>query len=94
MRIFAGNDVTLQDIGLAADELLEGCLVISGRVIRYSNKSEQRLLHRFRVDRGQVAADCALAFQTLDAGMNGRRGQAQFHANRCMRNSSVILDQR
>ena len=86
--------MTLQDIRFLLYEGLELFFVADFGVVSDSDKGQQVLVYRDRIDRREITSDDSLTFEALYPRVNCRRGETEPLANRGVRNSSIVLNQR
>ena len=86
--------MTLQNVGFLLYKGLELLFVADFGVVGDSDKGQQVLVYRGRIDRREITSDDSLTFEALYPRVNCRRGEAEPLANRGVRNSSIVLNQR
>ena len=86
--------MTLQDIRFLLYEGLELFFIADFGVVSDSDKGQQVLVYRDRIDSREITSDDSLAFEALYSRVNCRGGEAEPLANRGVSNSSIVLNQR
>ena len=84
--------MTLQNVGIMTHEILELLFISDFGVVSDPDKSQQVLVYRARIDRGEITPDDSFTFEALYPRVNCRRGETKPLANRGVCNPGVILN--
>ena len=84
--------MTLQNVALLADEILELFFVTNFGVVRDSDEGQQVLVYRARVDSREITPDNSFTFEALYPRVNGRRGETEPLPNSGVCNPGIVLN--
>ena len=84
--------MTFQNVGFLTHEGFEPLFVADFGVVSDSDKGQQVLVYRTRIDGGEITSDDSFTFEALYPRVNSRRRETKPLADRGVRNSSIVLN--